>query len=69
MPDGSVPAPDGWSRFQLEVADVDATYEQLLTAGCTFRSPVMVGNGGKQVLINDPAGNPIELFQPQAALA
>jgi catechol 2,3-dioxygenase-like lactoylglutathione lyase family enzyme len=64
MPDGALPGPGGWNRFQLEVADVDATYEQLLAAGCTFRSPVIVGNGGKQVLINDPAGNPIELFQP-----
>lgn len=64
MPDGQVPAPGGWNRFQLEVEDLEATYERLKAAGCVFRSEVIQGNGGKQVLINDPAGNPIELFEP-----
>jgi len=64
MPDGSVPAPGGWNRFQFEVTDLDATYAQLKGAGATFRSEVITGNGGKQVIVEDPSGNPIELFQP-----
>ena len=66
MPDGSTPAPGGWNRMQLEVEDVDATYARLKAAGASFRNEVITGNGGKQVLVEDPSGNPIELFQPFA---
>jgi catechol 2,3-dioxygenase-like lactoylglutathione lyase family enzyme len=64
MPDGHAPAPGGWLRFQLEVPDIDATFEKLKAAGAKFRSEVITGNGGKQVLVEDPSGNPVELFQP-----
>ena len=64
MPDGQQPAPGGWNRIQLEVEDLAATVAQLKQAGCRFRNAIVVGNGGQQVLIEDPAGNPIELFQP-----
>jgi catechol 2,3-dioxygenase-like lactoylglutathione lyase family enzyme len=64
MPDGRVPAPGGWNRIQLEVADLAATVERLKTAGCRFRNELVIGNGGKQILVEDPSGNPIELFEP-----
>ena len=64
MNDGQVPAPGGWNRFQIEVEDLEATVEKLKKAGCNFRSDIIIGNGGKQILVNDPSGNPIELFQP-----
>jgi catechol 2,3-dioxygenase-like lactoylglutathione lyase family enzyme len=64
MPDGQSPAPGGWNRIQIEVADLAATVETMKKAGCQFRSEIIVGNGGQQILVNDPAGNPIELFQP-----
>jgi catechol 2,3-dioxygenase-like lactoylglutathione lyase family enzyme len=64
LPGDQVPAPGGWNRFQLEVADLAAKFEQLKSAGCCFRSEIVVGNGGKQVLVDDPSGNPIELFEP-----
>ena len=64
MPDGSVPIPGGWLRFQLEVSDIDAMFERLKADGLKFRSDVITGNGGKQVILDDPSGNPIELFQP-----
>ena len=64
MPDGRVPAPGGWSRFQIKVEDLDAMFAALKAAGCPFRSEVITGNGGKQVLVDDPSGNAIELFQP-----
>jgi len=64
MPDGSVPAPGGWNRFQFEVEDLDATYAKWKDAGVKFRSEVITGNGGKQVIAEDPSGNPIEIFQP-----
>jgi catechol 2,3-dioxygenase-like lactoylglutathione lyase family enzyme len=64
MPDGSVPAPGGWNRIQVEVDDIDAVYTRLKAGGANFRSEVIQGNGGKQVLVEDPSGNPIELFQP-----
>ena len=64
MPDGRAPAPGGWLRFQLEVPDIDATFDKLKSAGATFRSEVITGNGGKQALVEDPSGNPVELFQP-----
>lgn len=64
MPDGQTPAPGGWNRIQIEVEDLQATVEKLKTAGGRFRNQILTGNGGKQVLIDDPSGNPIELFQP-----
>jgi catechol 2,3-dioxygenase-like lactoylglutathione lyase family enzyme len=64
MDDGRVPAPGGWNRIQIEVEDIEATVEQLKRDGARFRNEIVTGNGGKQVLVEDPAGNPIELFQP-----
>jgi catechol 2,3-dioxygenase-like lactoylglutathione lyase family enzyme len=69
MPDGSVPQPGGWNRFQLEVEDLDATVAQLREHGARFRNEIVEGVGGKQILVEDPAGNPIELFQPTRAEA
>jgi catechol 2,3-dioxygenase-like lactoylglutathione lyase family enzyme len=63
MPDGQLPAPGGWNRFQLEVDDLAATVSRLRDAGCRFRNEIVTGQGGKQVLIEDPSGNPIELFE------
>jgi catechol 2,3-dioxygenase-like lactoylglutathione lyase family enzyme len=64
MPDGQTPAPGGWNRIQLEVDDIEATVEKLKHAGARFRHEIVVGNGGKQILLEDPSGNPIELFEP-----
>src|SRR5437773_2337170 len=64
MPDGQAPTPGGWNRIQLEVEDLEGTVEKLKAAGGRFRNEIVVGNGGKQILLEDPAGNPIELFQP-----
>jgi len=64
MPGGQLPAPGGWNRIQLEVEDLEATVEKLKGAGGRFRNQIVTGNGGKQILIEDPSGNPIELFQP-----
>lgn len=64
MPDGRVPEPGGWNRFSLEVADLDATVETLRQAGVRFRNDIVTGVGGKQILLDDPSGNPVELFQP-----
>ena len=64
MPDGTLPQPGGWNRIQLDVGDLDAMVERLSAAGVAFRSPVILGQGGKQVLADDPSGNPIELFEP-----
>jgi predicted enzyme related to lactoylglutathione lyase len=64
MPSGQAPEPGGWLRFQLEVSDIEATVDRLRSAGGSFRSEIITGNGGKQILIEDPSGNPIELFQP-----
>ena len=65
MPDGRVPEPGGWNRFQLEVKDLPAEVERLAAGGVRFRNEIVEGRGGKQVLAEDPAGNPIELFQPK----
>ena len=62
--DARVPEPGGWNRIQLEVEDLAATVERLKQAGCRFRSDIVMGNGGKQVLVDDPSGNAIELFEP-----
>lgn len=63
MDDGSVPAPGGWNRFQLPSQDFDAQVERLRSAGVPFRGPVIQGNGGRQVLVEDPSGNVVELFE------
>ena len=62
--EGQMPAPGGWNRVQLEVEDLARTVETLKNAGCHFRSDIIAGNGGKQIVVNDPSGNPIELFEP-----
>ncbi len=64
LADGSVPTPGGWNRIQLEVDDVRALADELRTAGATLRSDVVEGVGGDQLIMEDPAGNPVELFQP-----
>jgi catechol 2,3-dioxygenase-like lactoylglutathione lyase family enzyme len=64
MPDGTQPEPGGWNRFSLEVADLAATVEELRAAGAHFRNDIVTGVGGKQILLEDPSGNPIELFEP-----
>jgi catechol 2,3-dioxygenase-like lactoylglutathione lyase family enzyme len=64
MPDGQFPAPGGWNRIQIEVEDLAATVEELRAAGRGFRNEIVVGNGGRQILLEDPSGNLIELFQP-----
>jgi catechol 2,3-dioxygenase-like lactoylglutathione lyase family enzyme len=66
MPDGRQPVAGGWNRFQLIVDDLVAEVERLRSAGLSFRNDIVRGPGGAQVLIEDPAGNPIELFQPAA---
>jgi catechol 2,3-dioxygenase-like lactoylglutathione lyase family enzyme len=64
MPDGRAPAPGGWNRFTIEVDDLSAAVERLRAAGARFRNGIVVGRGGKQILLEDPSGNPIELFEP-----
>ncbi len=64
MPDGSVPAPGGWNRFAIEVADLAATVDGLREVGVRFRNEIVSGVGGRQILAEDPSGNPVELFEP-----
>jgi catechol 2,3-dioxygenase-like lactoylglutathione lyase family enzyme len=64
LPDGTVPTPGGWNRFAVEVPDLAATVAQLRAAGAHFRSDIIQGVGGNQALVEDPSGNPVELFQP-----
>jgi catechol 2,3-dioxygenase-like lactoylglutathione lyase family enzyme len=64
MPDGQQPGPGGWNRIQIEVADLAATVAKLKKAGARFRNEIVIGMGGKQILIEDPSGNPVELFEP-----
>lgn len=64
MPDGSPPEPGGWNRFQIEVEDVAVTVDQLKEQGASFRNEIVAGKGGKQILLEDPAGNVVELFEP-----
>jgi catechol 2,3-dioxygenase-like lactoylglutathione lyase family enzyme len=64
MPDGTLPAPGGWNRFSLQVDDLDGMVEELHRAGVRFRNNIVTGVGGRQVLVEDPSGNPVELFQP-----
>ena len=64
MPDGRTPHPGGWNRVHFVVEDLAAEVERLRAAGVTFRNDIISGPGGRQILLEDPAGNPIELFQP-----
>ena len=64
MPDGTLPQPGGWNRFAIEVADIEGAVAKLRNAGARFRNDIVTGVGGKQILLEDPSGNPVELFQP-----
>jgi predicted enzyme related to lactoylglutathione lyase len=64
MPDGTLPSPGGWNRFSLEVSDLDTLVENLRNKGAHFRNDIVTGVGGKQILVEDRSGNPIELFEP-----
>ena len=64
MPDGTKPEPGGWNRFAVEVADLAATVDHLRRAGAHFRSGIITGVGGNHAILEDPSGNPIELFEP-----
>ena len=66
MPDGRRPEPGGWNRFELVVADLAAEVDRLRSRGLTFRNDIVTGPGGSQILMEDPSGNVIELFQPAA---
>jgi catechol 2,3-dioxygenase-like lactoylglutathione lyase family enzyme len=66
MPDGRVPEPGGWNRIHLIVEDIEGEVERLRAAGLSFRNDIVSGPGGRQILVDDPAGNPVELFQPAA---
>jgi catechol 2,3-dioxygenase-like lactoylglutathione lyase family enzyme len=69
MPDGTLPEPGGWNRFSVEVPDLDATVAELRRDGVRFRNDVVTGFGGKQIIAEDPSGNPVELFEPTRAEA
>jgi catechol 2,3-dioxygenase-like lactoylglutathione lyase family enzyme len=72
MPDGTPPQPGGWNRFSLEVSGLDALVETLRNSGAHFRNNIVNGVGGRQILLDDPSGNPVELFEPtlpEAALS
>ena len=66
MPDGQKPGPGGWNRIHFIVEDIDAEVGRLRDAGATFRNDIVTGPGGKQILLEDPSGNVVELFQPAA---
>ena len=67
MPDGRTPQPGGWNRIHFVVEDIAAEVERLRAAGLPFRNDIVSGPGGRQILLEDPSGNPIELFQPASA--
>ena len=67
MPDGRKPGPGGWNRIHFIVEDMAAEVERLRSVGLTFRNDIVSGPGGRQILLEDPSGNPIELFQPAGA--
>jgi catechol 2,3-dioxygenase-like lactoylglutathione lyase family enzyme len=67
MPDGRTPEPGGWNRIHFIVEDIEAEVERLRAADVTFRNDIVSGPGGRQILLDDPAGNPVEIFQPRAA--
>ena len=64
MPDGSLPEPCGWNRFAIEVPDLAGTVSGLRDKGVRFRNQIVTGVGGRQILVEDPSGNPVELFEP-----
>jgi catechol 2,3-dioxygenase-like lactoylglutathione lyase family enzyme len=64
MADGALPQPGGWNRFVIEVTDLESLVTELRAAGAHFRNEIVTGVGGNQILIDDPSGNPVELFQP-----
>ena len=64
MPDGTMPQPGGWNRFSIEVPDLTATVAQLQRDGVRFRNNLVTGVGGRQIIADDPSGNPVELFEP-----
>ena len=64
MPDGAQQTPGGWNRFAIEVTDIDRMVEALRKAGAHFRNNIVTGVGGKQIIVDDPSGNPVELFEP-----
>ena len=64
MPDGAQPGPGGWNRIHLIVADIATEVDRLRDAGVSFRNDIVTGPGGSQILVEDPAGNVVELFQP-----
>jgi predicted enzyme related to lactoylglutathione lyase len=64
MPDGRIPEPGGWNRIHFVVEDIEANVQRLRKAGLVFRNDIVTGPGGRQILVDDPSGNPIELFQP-----
>jgi len=64
MPDGRVQEPGGWNRFAIQVDDLAALVDRLRSAGAHFRNQIVTGVGGKQIILDDPSGNPIELFEP-----
>lgn len=64
MPDGTQQQPGGWNRFSIEIEDLEATVEALRQSGAHFRNKIVTGVGGKQIIVDDPSGNPVELFQP-----
>jgi catechol 2,3-dioxygenase-like lactoylglutathione lyase family enzyme len=64
MPDGRVPEPGGWNRFSIEVPDLPSLVGELQGKGVTFRNDIVKGVGGRQILLDDPSGNPVELFEP-----
>jgi catechol 2,3-dioxygenase-like lactoylglutathione lyase family enzyme len=66
MPDGAVPGPGGWNRLHFIVPDIEAEVARLKAEGCEFRNEILTGPGGSQILLLDPSGNVIELFQPAA---
>jgi len=66
MPNGEVPRPGGWNRIHFVVDDIAAEVERLRGAGVTFRNEIVIGPGGSQIVLDDPSGNPIEIFQPVA---
>ncbi|MEQ4208505.1 VOC family protein [Actinopolymorpha sp. B17G11] len=63
MPDGRVPEPGGWNRITVQVPDLEAEVERLTAAGTSFRNTIVTGRGGKQILLDDPSGNPVEIFE------
>jgi predicted enzyme related to lactoylglutathione lyase len=65
MPDGREPVPGGWNRIHIQVDDLEAEVKRLREAGLQFRNEIVKGPGGSQILLDDPSGNPVELFQPK----